>query len=51
MGRKLATGGFGTVYRANLAEDGGSKRSVIVKKATEFGEAEVGGMGMLKNTS
>lgn len=42
MGKKLASGGFGTVYRAKLMDgaqgDGG--REVIVKKATEFGEAE-----------
>lgn len=41
MGKKLATGGFGTVYKATLEEDGRAK-PVIVKKATEFGEAEVG---------
>ncbi|KAL4852866.1 Serine/threonine-protein kinase stt7 [Chlorella vulgaris] len=39
MGKKLATGGFGTVYKATLEEDGRAK-PVIVKKATEFGEAE-----------
>lgn len=36
LGRKVATGGFGTVFRGEL-EDG---TSVIVKKAKEFGEAE-----------
>jgi len=43
MGRKLASGGFGTVYRATL-DDEGQQRPVIVKKATEFGEAEVGAL-------
>lgn len=50
MGRKLATGGFGTVYKATLREDD-QPRPVIIKKATEFGEAEVrvggGGLGDL----
>lgn len=41
MGRKIATGGFGTVYLAEMGE-GQQRRQVIVKKATEFGEAEVG---------
>ncbi|PSC67135.1 Serine threonine-kinase chloroplastic [Micractinium conductrix] len=41
MGRKLASGGFGTVYKAELVVDEeGTRREVIVKKATEFGEAE-----------
>ncbi|EFN52381.1 hypothetical protein CHLNCDRAFT_26777 [Chlorella variabilis] len=40
MGRKIATGGFGTVYLAEMGE-GQQRRQVIVKKATEFGEAEV----------
>ena len=47
MGRKLASGGFGTVYLASLPEEeevaGAGPREVIVKKATEFGEAEVRG--------
>lgn len=38
VGRKLATGGFGTVYRGELLDSG---EQVIVKKAKEFGEAEV----------
>eukprot|EP01023_Acetabularia_acetabulum_P009110 TRINITY_DN14028_c0_g1_i1.p1 TRINITY_DN14028_c0_g1~~TRINITY_DN14028_c0_g1_i1.p1 ORF type:complete len:585 (-),score=71.46 TRINITY_DN14028_c0_g1_i1:332-2086(-) len=41
MGKKLATGGFGTVYKGTLTEDDGEERQVIVKKANEFGEAEV----------
>ncbi|PRW20521.1 Serine threonine- kinase chloroplastic [Chlorella sorokiniana] len=42
MGRKLASGGFGTVYRAVLSDPDGveAPRDVLVKKATEFGEAE-----------
>ena len=42
IGRKIATGGFGTVYRAELI-DPDTQRTVpvVVKKATEFGEAEV----------
>ncbi len=33
MGKKLATGGFGTVYKADLVdEESGDVRSVIVKK-------------------
>uniref|UniRef100_A0A061RFC8 Serine threonine-protein kinase chloroplastic-like n=1 Tax=Tetraselmis sp. GSL018 TaxID=582737 RepID=A0A061RFC8_9CHLO len=40
--KKLAEGGFGSVYRAQLrSADGGAAKDVIVKKATEFGEAEV----------
>lgn len=47
MGRKLASGGFGTVYRADLVDPElpEGRREVIVKKATEFGEAEVGKQG------
>eukprot|EP00884_Botryococcus_braunii_P013258 jgi/Botrbrau1/21933/Bobra.0249s0056.1 len=45
MGKKLASGGFGTVYRADLVDTDANGKStskdVIVKKATEFGEAEV----------
>jgi len=41
IGKKLATGGFGTVYKATLQDDNGEERDVIVKKANEFGEAEV----------
>lgn len=35
MGKKLATGGFGTVYRADLVDDDDpeSIRPIIVKKA------------------
>ena len=33
LGKKLATGGFGTVYRADLLdEETGEEREVIVKK-------------------
>lgn len=42
IGKKVATGGFGTVYRAELKDpQTGAIEQVIVKKATEFGEAEV----------
>lgn len=42
LGKKVATGGFGTVYQAELIDPkNGSSRPVILKKATEFGEAEV----------
>lgn len=42
MGKKLASGGFGTVYRGSLRDpEGGATRDVIIKKAKEFGEAEV----------
>lgn len=41
IGKKLASGGFGTVYRADLIAADGSRSPVVVKKATEFGEAEV----------
>ncbi|KAK9816689.1 hypothetical protein WJX72_003731 [[Myrmecia] bisecta] len=42
LGRKLAVGGFGTVYRGDLySDDKGSPKEVIVKKAKEFGAAEV----------
>ncbi len=41
MGRKLATGGFGTVFKAELKEENGTLSPVIVKKAKEYGEAEV----------
>ena len=42
VGRKLATGGFGTVYTGELLR-GNSRETtkIILKKATEFGEAEV----------
>ena len=42
VGRKIAAGGFGSVYRATLAPRDGSAppRAVILKKAVEFGPAE-----------
>jgi hypothetical protein len=45
LGKKLASGGFGTVYSGELLAEGATTtpQPVIVKKATEFGEAEVGG--------
>eukprot|EP00798_Chlamydomonas_sp_ICE-L_P022287 gene22287-29365_t len=39
LGRKLASGGFGSVFRATLKDKNNTE--VIVKKAKEFGEAEV----------
>eukprot|EP01025_Chloroclados_australasicus_P025117 TRINITY_DN2509_c0_g2_i1.p1 TRINITY_DN2509_c0_g2~~TRINITY_DN2509_c0_g2_i1.p1 ORF type:complete len:637 (-),score=76.78 TRINITY_DN2509_c0_g2_i1:453-2249(-) len=41
IGKQLAKGGFGTVYKATLQQDDGNLRDIIVKKASEFGEAEV----------
>jgi hypothetical protein len=41
LGRQLATGAFGTVYKATLQLNDGSSIPVVVKKAKEFGEAEV----------
>lgn len=41
LGRALATGGFGTVYLASLIEENGKQTPVVVKKAKDFGEAEV----------
>ena len=38
VGRKIATGGFGSVYSGRLVEN---DKPIILKKATEFGEAEV----------
>uniref|UniRef100_A0A1D2AEM3 Protein kinase domain-containing protein n=2 Tax=Auxenochlorella protothecoides TaxID=3075 RepID=A0A1D2AEM3_AUXPR len=42
VGKKVASGGFGTVYRAEMKDPRrpGETRPVILKKATEFGEAE-----------
>lgn len=41
LGKKIATGGFGTVYLGELADPvSGEVTSVVVKKAKEFGEAE-----------
>jgi serine/threonine protein kinase len=40
VGRRIATGGFGSVFRATLARPGEAPRAVILKKATEFGPAE-----------
>lgn len=42
IGKKIATGGFGTVYRAELTDpEDGMVQQVVLKKATEFGPAEV----------
>ena len=43
VGRRIATGGFGSVFRATLTlpgEGAAPPRAVILKKATEFGPAE-----------
>lgn len=40
LGKKLATGGFGTVYRGDLVAEDGTTTPIIVKKAKEFGQAE-----------
>lgn len=39
VGRKLAMGGFGTVFTGKSLKEG--NKEIILKKATEFGEAEV----------
>jgi serine/threonine protein kinase len=41
VGKKLAVGGFGTVYTGELLYGKAANTKVILKKATEFGEAEV----------
>ncbi|KAG2452996.1 hypothetical protein HYH02_002333 [Chlamydomonas schloesseri] len=41
LGKRLGTGGFGTVFKGELKEEGGVKTPIIIKKAKEFGEAEV----------
>jgi len=41
LGRKLGGGGFGVVYRADLFTEDGQVVDAVVKKAKEFGEAEV----------
>ncbi|KXZ54035.1 hypothetical protein GPECTOR_5g144 [Gonium pectorale] len=41
LGKRLGTGGFGTVFKGELKEEGGAKTPIIIKKAKEFGEAEV----------
>lgn len=41
LGKKLATGGFGTVYKGELKESDGTRTPIIIKKAKEFGQAEV----------
>lgn len=41
IGRKLAVGGFGTVYTGDLLLGKTQTKKIILKKATEFGEAEV----------
>ncbi|KAF5828503.1 hypothetical protein DUNSADRAFT_17500 [Dunaliella salina] len=40
LGRKMATGGFGTVFFGDLRKEDGSLVPVVVKKAKEFGQAE-----------
>lgn len=41
VGKKLAVGGFGTVYMGELLSGKAATKKIILKKATEFGEAEV----------
>eukprot|EP00210_Caulerpa_lentillifera_P006879 g6576.t1 len=41
LGKKLGGGGFGLVYKADLKTEDGKLVSAVVKKAKEFGEAEV----------
>ena len=32
LGKKLAAGGFGTVYRGDLMEEDGARTEVVIKK-------------------
>ncbi|GLI62557.1 hypothetical protein VaNZ11_005225 [Volvox africanus] len=41
LGKRLGTGGFGTVFKGELKEERGGRTPIIIKKAKEFGEAEV----------
>ncbi|KAF6258518.1 kinase-like domain-containing protein [Scenedesmus sp. NREL 46B-D3] len=41
LGKRLGAGGFGSVYKATLTNEDGTTTPAIVKKAKEFGEAEV----------
>ncbi|GIM05771.1 hypothetical protein Vretimale_10236 [Volvox reticuliferus] len=41
LGKRLGTGGFGTVFKGELKEEKGGRTPIIIKKAKEFGEAEV----------
>lgn len=41
LGKRLGSGGFGSVFKAQLKEEDGTMQPVVVKKAKEFGEAEV----------
>ena len=34
LGKKLASGGFGTVYRGDLVDEDDKERAIIVKKVT-----------------
>jgi len=40
LGRKLAIGGFGTVYKGILKSISGKEIPVVIKQAKEFGQAE-----------
>jgi len=41
LGRSLGAGGFGKVYKAKLRQATGEDAEIVVKKAYEYGEAEV----------
>lgn len=47
LGKKIATGGFGAVFLADLQQEDGSLLPVVVKKATDFGPAEVSSGGCI----
>ena len=36
LGKKLAAGGFGTVYRGDLIEENGDETEVVIKKVIEL---------------
>lgn len=41
LGKKLASGGFGAVFLGELRQPDGTMLPVVIKKASEFGAAEV----------
>jgi hypothetical protein len=48
LGRRLATGGFGTVYKAELKDGSGATIPVIVKKVVGSGGSVGGGEAIMR---